>query len=391
MRKRRREYGLFIEAEITPSQISLKERERDNARLLDQFDLSNHARNFSDMTKENLSKFIRGILNGIRVVDPAHPDGIRLLFSWELVRVGRGKQIILKLNEAFKDAGLKLSTRHGYSKAIKYFCDFLLHNPSIPGSNGETIISKYGAIEQPVTRHTAPARGPDDDASETERFILTREQREAFLNFIINTYVDGNRKKVGAVRDFVMILVAIFTGLRISEIRHLRARGPNLDLDYENGMLRTHWGKGTKCKGKRTRWTILPLRIHSLLKMYQEKVLPMFSKDGLKDELFLSEQGKILTYKACWRNFRQIVNEARSAGVDLPEKLRWHDLRRTFATLFLEENPDQFWTLMEYLGHIFNTTMARYLVVSDEMRRQTTRAMHARRIKSQSQRAETIS
>lgn len=51
--------------------------------------------------------------------------------------------------------------------------------------------------------------------------------------------------------------------------------------------------------------------------------------------------------------------------MNLPAKLRWHDLRRTFATLFLEENPDQFWLLMKLMGHSARGTMASYVLIDD--------------------------
>jgi integrase len=40
-------------------------------------------------------------------------------------------------------------------------------------------------------------------------------------------------------------------------------------------------------------------------------------------------------------------------------------LRRTFATLFLEENPDQFWLLMKLMGHSARGTMASYVLIDD--------------------------
>jgi integrase len=281
---------------------------------------------------------------------------------------------------ALQNIRLKLSTRQKYSKAIKYFCEFVLANQLIPGRDGQTICLKYGNIGQPVNLYNAPAREPDDDSSEIERTALTKEQRDAFLSFICNQYLREARKPNAAFRDFVMILIATFTGLRNVEIRHLRAKGPTRDIDYETGMIRTHMGKATKCKGKRTRWSILPFVIHPVLKLYEDEVLPLFAEGGEAVELFLSEGGKILSYKATWRNLNRIVDAARDVGLDLPEKLRWHDLRRTFATLFIEENPDKFWLLMEYMGHIFGTTMARYIVTGKEMKVRETMKIHERRL-----------
>ena len=58
----------------------------------------------------------------------------------------------------------------------------------------------------------------------------------------------------------------------------------------------------------------------------------------------------------------------------LPEDLRPHDLWRTFATNYLEENPNGYRQLLKNLGHTYPSSAAPYLLAidSDVEEQQTT-------------------
>jgi integrase len=45
----------------------------------------------------------------------------------------------------------------------------------------------------------------------------------------------------------------------------------------------------------------------------------------------------------------------------VPPRLTIHDLRASFATNYLEENPDRFWRLMELLGHTSPSSTCLYI------------------------------
>ena len=66
------------------------------------------------------------------------------------------------------------------------------------------------------------------------------------------------------------------------------------------------------------------------------------------------------------RIFRKIVQQARDYGVPLPEDLRPHDLRRTFATNSLEKNPNGYCQVLKYLGHAYPSSAAPYLIATDD-------------------------
>jgi len=346
------------------TQIPWSERQADHDRKLQQYFQTFRARNFSDTTIKWLEQFLTGFFKCFSVKDASHPAGARQLFYWELMSPDFGDACIAQFGAGLLAAGLKLKTRHTYLKEIQYFCDFVLLHPELLGASGtHTVTAKYGPIKQPVSKYHCPPHSPDED--DAERYTLSREQRDSLYEFIRCEYPPRSRKPHLAARDFTMIELAWGGGFRISELTHLHARGADRDVDYVNGRLRTRWGKGAKCRGKRTRWSILTPRARSVLQQYEKHIRPAFPQADLSPELFLSAAGGPLSYQECRLRLAKVVNAARRAGVSLPSKLRWHDLRRTFATLFLEEHPDQFWLLMKLMGHSARGTMASYVLIDD--------------------------
>jgi integrase len=52
--------------------------------------------------------------------------------------------------------------------------------------------------------------------------------------------------------------------------------------------------------------------------------------------------------------------------VQVPENLRPHDLRRTFATNELQKNPLAYRKVLKHLGHSYPSSAAPYLIATDE-------------------------
>lgn len=346
------------------TQVSWDERKADHDRKLQQYFHTFRMRNFSATTIKRLEQFLTGFFTCFTVPDTSHPTGARQLFYWELMHPKYGEVFIAQFYATLLAAGLKLKTCHMYLKELQYFCEFVLAHPDLPGEgDARTVIDKYGPVRQPVSKYNRPPHAPDED--DAERYALSCAQRDSFYEFIRCEYIPRSRRPHLAARDFTMIEMAWGGGFRISELTHMHAVGPERDVDYPNGRIRTRWGKGAKCKGKRTRWSILTPRARSVLQQYEQHVRPAFAHADVSPELFLSAAGSPLSYQECWSRLSKVVKAARRAGVNLPAKLRWHDLRRTFATLFLEENPHQFWLLMKLMGHSARGTMASYVLIDD--------------------------
>lgn len=348
-----------------PARVPWPEQKADHDWIIHRYFHTFRLRNFSDETRRWSEQFITGFFDSLIVQDAAHPSGFRNLLLWDLLNPKNGGTCVSKFAEVLMVAGLKLKTRHKYLKEIKYCCEFVLAHPELPNTtDGQTAITKYGPIKQPVSKYLCPPHAPDAD--EADRHILSREQRDSFYEFIRGEYLPRSRRPHIVGRDLTMIELAWGSGFRISELTHVHSEGADRDIDYVNSRIRTRWGKGAKCRGKKTRWSILTSRARVVLQGYEEHIRPVFPQAESRPELFLSSMGGPLSYQECWMRLAKIVKAARQAGVTLPSKVRWHDLRRTFATLFLEDNPDQFWLLMKLMGHSARGTMSSYVLIDED-------------------------
>jgi integrase len=102
-----------------------------------------------------------------------------------------------------------------------------------------------------------------------------------------------------------------------------------------------------------------------VLHVFERIFKPMFPRDPAGEYLFLNEYGGRLPVRQFFRNFRMIVEVAREAGVPIPEDLRPHDLRRTFATNELERNPWAYRQVLRNLGHTHPSSAAPYVIATD--------------------------
>ncbi len=315
-------------------------------------------RNHSDRTIESERRFLMGWFESFMVSDDNYPDGERQLLIWEAMEPVLGRQRIIGFSKGLVDAGLKPRTVQGYLGFLRRLFQYVLEYPYIPGTEVQSIASKYGRLEQPVLEYDYPVHVLDQ---EEEGFVLTGEQLLQFYDFVRLDYIGHNQKKLPASRDYTMIVVAAESGLRADEIRHLDALGPHRDLFYEHNCIQTRHGKGSKGSGKRVRKTIFTPFAQATMHIYEDRIRSHFPDAKSNPALFLTESGERLTYKAMWHNLHVIVEEARKAGLELPPKLSWHSLRKSFATNFMEQHPDRPWVLMDLMGHLNPSTLHRYV------------------------------
>lgn len=149
--------------------------------------------------------------------------------------------------------------------------------------------------------------------------------------------------------------------MRSVEIINLDAGGDDRDICYDREVIQTRFGKGHNSSGPLTR--LMPLTAPALitLKQYEQVVRPQFRNHLIDPALFLSMKGKRLSYVSLQQGFTRLIKAARKHGVNLPPKLTVHDLRASFATNFIEANPEQFWELMELLGHVSPSSTLLYV------------------------------
>ncbi len=346
-----------IEVDSTP--VPFSQLLADHHAILQGYLDTHVTRNHSDRTIESDRRFLVGWFESFVAQDDEHPDGQRQLLVWEAMEPMQGRQRIVAFSKGLVDAGLKPRTVHGYLGSLRRLFEYILEYPYIPGTQVQSIVAKYGRLEQPVLEYDYPVHTLDQD--EEEGFVLTGDQLLQFYDFVRLEYIGSNQKKLPASRDYTMIVVAGESGLRADEILHLDALGPHRDLFYERNRIQTRHGKGTGGSGKRVRKTIFTPFAQATVRVYEEHIRPNFPNAKTNPALFLSESGERISYKAMWHNLHVITEEARKAGLEMPPKLSWHSLRKSFATNFMEQHPDRPWVLMDLMGHLNPSTLHRYV------------------------------
>ncbi len=164
------------------------------------------------------------------------------------------------------------------------------------------------------------------------------------------------------LRDRALLEILYATGMRASEALSVKLN----DLDLVSGTVR--------CMGKRERERILPLYPEAAahLKRYLEAGRPFLLRDLGETALFLNNQGKPLTRQGIWFLVQHYAQAA-----DLPEWVKPHTLRHTFATHLLDGGAE-LREVQQLLGHANITTTQIYTEVSSRRKREAYDRAHPR-------------
>jgi integrase/recombinase XerD len=160
-----------------------------------------------------------------------------------------------------------------------------------------------------------------------------------------------------AARDHAAFSAMIYAGLRIEETTALTLE----DLSFSRGEEELRVAKG---KGSKERVVPMNPKLKRSLKRYikvrQELVPPGKPPPPY---LFLNEKGERITENTLRRRLYGWVRKSglKKAGI------KPHDLRRTFATWFLQANPGHVRELAELMGHSDLSQVMKY-ALSDEER-----------------------
>lgn len=183
-----------------------------------------------------------------------------------------------------------------------------------------------------------------------KRSFLTK--READL--LIASMATGN---VLGARDHAIFSMMLYAGLRIEEATSLTVS----DLDLSRGEEEIRVARG---KGDKERRVPMGPKLKKSLRRY------LGVRDELTDSaiddpatLFLNNKGHRLTENTVRRTLYKYVRKSGIRKTDLHP----HDLRRTFATWFLQENPGHHRELAELMGHSDLSQVMKY-ALSDEKR-----------------------
>jgi integrase len=345
-----------------PPIISWEEQLHDHNQKIEEY-LQNRV--FRGCTYESTVRSARAVLRRlfdlVQIQDANHPNGHRQLLVWEFLDPVRGSSRFGVLMSSLLQGNLAHGTRRRYLTELRSFCDYVLAKPNIPGSN-LTIIEKYGPIAVTFTKFDLPVHAHDRPIK--PRYALSAEVRDQFYEFLRTEYLPNHPLPHLGAQDYLAIILQTEIGARTSELLGIRSSGASCDIDWQAGRVRL-FGKAKAFSGKRVRTVPLTAFAKEVLRVFEEIFKPMFPRCDANEYLFLDKGGDRLMAHQYFYIFRRIVDLARDAGVPLPEDLRPHDLRRTCATLELEQNPLGYQKVLRKLGHTYPSSAAPYLIATD--------------------------
>jgi integrase/recombinase XerD len=164
------------------------------------------------------------------------------------------------------------------------------------------------------------------------------------------------------IRDHAMLELLYATGLRVSELVHLKKREINLDVGYLMTL-----GKGNKER-------LVPVGETACqrIREYVDQVRSSQDSDDKVAELFLSRLGEGMSRQAFWNIIKK---RALMAGVRT--SISPHTLRHSFATHLLANGAD-LRSVQLMLGHADLSTTQIYTHVTQERLKQLHREIHPR-------------
>ena len=150
-------------------------------------------------------------------------------------------------------------------------------------------------------------------------------------------------------RDYLMLLLSVASGVRVSELIHLTTN----DFNFKAKRIRVV-GKGNK-----ERLVPLDAKTCDLLEDYIHHERQVYDKLGNK-EIFLNHFGKMISREEFYNILQKYACEA-----GISEHLSPHKLRHTFATTLLDGDAD-LRSIQELLGHSDIATTTIYTHVANE-------------------------
>jgi len=171
-----------------------------------------------------------------------------------------------------------------------------------------------------------------------------------------------NTKKPKGIRDKAILELMYATGMRVSEVVHLKVTDVNLDVGF------------LKCLGKGSKERIVPVGSKAIKYVieYLNKVRPQMRKELITTELFLTRLGKGFSRQSIWN-----MVKGYTCSVGITKNVTPHTLRHSFATHLLS-NGAELRMVQEMLGHADISTTQIYTHVDKNRLKSIHREFHPR-------------
>ena len=275
------------------------------------------------------------------------------------------------------EKGLSPNTLEAYRADLERFCKFL-GTSAMPPREALLIylnsLYRTGLGSRSIARHLTTIRTfyrfqlaeRKIDCDPTEH-IKSPKQWQTIPHYLSSEQIERliaapDQSKPTGLRDKAMIELLYATGLRVSELCHLRIG----DVESRLGFVRAT-GKGNKQR-------LIPAGRPALdlVERYLETARPLILKQKTSPWLFVTARGGCLTRQAFWHALAQ---HGKKAGIF--HDLSPHVLRHSFATHLLEGGAD-LRSVQTMLGHADISTTQIYTHVMRSRLRNTIDEHHPR-------------
>ena len=287
------------------------------------------------------------------------------------------------LNYLSVERGLRQNTISSYRMDLQAFLDFLKDQQRInsldkitknqitnfmlklkqDGLNTNSIARKLAAIKTFFRFLVREKITKQDPTSLLESPKLWRRIPETLsIEEVEGLISQPDLHRKGGIRDRAILETLYATGMRVSELTHLRIEDVNLEVGF------------IRCLGKGNKERIVPLGGKAImwLKRYIEKERSYFLKKHFNNVLFLSRLHKRISRQSIWKMIKRYARKAR-----IKKDIRPHILRHSFATHLLERGAD-LRSVQEMLGHSDISTTQVYTHINKDRLKMIHRKFHPR-------------
>lgn len=257
-----------------------------------------------------------------------------------------------------------------WDKIDRYIVVLFLQQLKEQGKSNNSIIRMISTLRQ-FHQFIRQERITTDDPMQ---YVDTPKKAEVLPKILSMAQVDTllttpDSESILGLRDRAILEVMYATGLRISELVHLRMD----ELHLAMGFIQTV-GKGNKERiipigGEAVKW----------LNEYLLDSRPIIESRAAEESpyVFLNSRGKGLSRQGVWKNLKKIVQQS-----GIKQNVTPHMLRHSFATHLLENGAD-LRIVQELLGHSDISTTQIYTHITKARMKNVYEQYHPRAIKEE--------